>query len=82
LKDLGFITNEYDPCLAIEVVNGEHIPMAWQFDDLKVPHLDRDMVGKVIKWFKSTHGTMRVSDGYQHNYLGMDIGFLYQKQLR
>jgi hypothetical protein len=50
--------------------------ITWHVDDLKISHMDRELVGEVIEWFKSIYGNVRVSCEYHHDYLGMDVGTL------
>jgi hypothetical protein len=82
LKEHGFKINEYDPCVATKMVNGKQITITWHVDDLKISHMDREVVDEVVEWFKNIYGNVRVSRGYHHDYLGMDIDFSYHKQLR
>ncbi len=82
LKGRGFKINEYDPCVATKMVNDEQMTITWHVDDLKISHMDREVVSEVVEWFKSIYGNVRVSRGYHHDYLGMDIDFSYHKQLR
>jgi len=55
--------------------------ITWHVDDLKISHMDKEVAGEVVEWFKSIYGNVRVSRGYHHDYLGMDIDFSYHKQL-
>ncbi len=67
LKEQGFKINEYDPCVSTKVVNGKQITITWHVDNLRISHMDKVVVGKVIKWFKGIYGHVRVSPGYHHD---------------
>ena len=44
LEDSGFEVNPYDPCVANKIVNGSQITICWHVDDLKVSHIDEDVI--------------------------------------
>jgi hypothetical protein len=45
-------------------------------DDLKLSHVDANVVDNTITWLKSIYGEdMRVSRGKKHDYLGMDLDY-------
>ena len=48
LKERGFKINEYDPCVATKMVNDEQMTITWHVDDLKISHMDREVVGEVV----------------------------------
>jgi hypothetical protein len=49
LKDWGFTINAYDPCVANKVVNGKQLTELWHVDDLKVLHMDPDVVTDFVE---------------------------------
>ena len=75
LKEHGFKINGYDPCVATKMVNGKQMTITCHIDDLRISHMDREVVGEVVEWFKSIYGNVRVSHGYHHDYLDMNIDF-------
>jgi hypothetical protein len=48
LKSQGFEINQYDPCVANKLVNGEQFTITWHADDIKMSHKDSNEVTKVI----------------------------------
>ena len=40
LKEMGFVINPYDPCVANMMVNEAQITVCWHVDDLKISHRD------------------------------------------
>jgi hypothetical protein len=79
VKDLeteGYELNPYDPCMANKIVAGAQFTKTWHIDDLKLSHASSDEVTKTIEWLKSIYGQdMRVSRGKKHDYLGMDLDY-------
>ncbi len=67
LKERGFKINEYDPCFATKMVNGKQMTITWHVDDLKISHMDREVVLEVGEWFKGIYRNVRVSCGYHHD---------------
>ena len=49
--------------------------ITWHVDDLKISHVEAREVTKIIDWFKSISGKVRVSRGAVHDYLGMNLDF-------
>jgi hypothetical protein len=79
VKDLeteGYEINPYGPCVANKTVAGTQFIVTWHVDDLKLSHVSSDEVTKTIEWLKSIYGQdMRVSRGKKHDYLGMDLDY-------
>jgi hypothetical protein len=64
LEDRGFVVNPYDPCVANKTVNGKQFTITWHVDDLKLSHVDVNVVDKMTSWLKIIYGEdMRVSRG-------------------
>ncbi len=72
----------YDPYDATKTENGKQSTVTWHVDDLKIFHVTSEVVNEVIEWFKSIYGDVWISSGYHHDYLGMDLDFSYQNELR
>jgi hypothetical protein len=52
-------------------------------DDLKLSHVDAKVVEDTITWLKSIYGEdMRVSLGKKHDYLGMDLYYSFQGEVK
>jgi len=46
LTGWGFKINPYDHCVANKIVNGKQCTIIWHVDDLKISHMDNDIVEK------------------------------------
>ena len=77
-KDLGFTVNPYDACVVNKYINGKQCTIAWHVDDLKISHVElevvKDIIGKLNdKYGKETPLSLTLGD--VHEYLGMTIDF-------
>ena len=53
VKDLeykGFMINNYDLCVANRTTNGKQMTIIWHVDDMKISHVDKKEVTKMIEW--------------------------------
>ncbi|GAX20129.1 hypothetical protein FisN_17Lu131 [Fistulifera solaris] len=75
LQDMGFELNPYDTCVANKTINGKQCTIAWYVDDMKVSHVDPNVVTTVIEDIEGRFGKMSVTRGMKHKFLGMDIEF-------
>jgi hypothetical protein len=83
LKSQRFEINQYDPCVAIKLVNGEQFTLTWHVDDIKMSHKDSNEVTKVIEWLKGIYGdNMHVSRGLVHEYLGMTLDYTVKGEVK
>ncbi|GAX15524.1 hypothetical protein FisN_6Hu141 [Fistulifera solaris] len=73
LVDMGFELNPYDSCIANKKINGKQCTIAWYVDDMKVSHVDPEVVTQVIKDIEAKFGKMSITRGKKHKFLGMDI---------
>ena len=48
LTEMGFIVNPYDNCVANKLFNGKQCTITWHVDDLKISHVDKDVVEGVV----------------------------------
>ena len=83
LKSRGFVINEYDWCVANKTINGKQCTIVWHVDDLKISHVDSNVVDEVIASLKEEYGKvgeMTVRRGKIHDYLGMKLDFSKPKQ--
>ena len=46
LKDMGFVLNPYDECVANKMVNGSQCTIAWHVDDNNISHVDSEVVSQ------------------------------------
>jgi Reverse transcriptase (RNA-dependent DNA polymerase) len=75
LRDLGFVINPYDPCVANKIINGSQCAIAWYVDDTKISHVDPSVVSDTINKIEQHFGEMTKTRGKKHTFLGMDITF-------
>ncbi|KAI2490768.1 Reverse transcriptase (RNA-dependent DNA polymerase) [Fragilaria crotonensis] len=73
LEEIGFERNPYDPCVANKVINGKQCTVAWYVDDMKISHVDPNVVTQVIEQIEDRFGKMTVTRGKEHTFLGMKI---------
>ena len=74
LEKMGFEVNPYDPCVANKVINGKQCTVCWYVDDLKMSHMDRNVVVDIFKKIdEKFSGNMTVDIGEKLQYLGMEI---------
>jgi hypothetical protein len=56
LKEWGFTINPYDSCVANKEINGSQCTILWHVDDLKISHVDADVVTSIIKLVSQEFG--------------------------
>jgi hypothetical protein len=61
LQKLGFVLNDYDPCIANMVINGKQCTIAWYVDDNKISHMDPEVVTGIIQKIEEPFGEMTVT---------------------
>jgi len=83
LEDMGFVLNPYDPCVANREINGSQQTVTWHVDDLKVSHLDPAVNTQLIKELAKIYGPgITVSRGKVHDYLGMDLDYTGDRNVK
>ena len=81
----GFTPNKYDDCVVNKTVNGKQMTVVWHVDNLKVSHVDKKEVDKFIEQMEAEFGTeapLSVSHGKVHDYLGMNLDFRTEGEVR
>jgi hypothetical protein len=78
----GFKINPYDPCVANKMVKGKQMTICWHVDDLKISHVDKREVTRMLRWLEKMYGEMRTTRGKQHEYLGMKLDFRKRGKVR
>ena len=73
LKDMGFIINPYDKCVANKMIHGKQCTIVWYVDDNKISHVEEEVVTGVLETLREHFGNITVSRGKEHNFLGTDI---------
>jgi hypothetical protein len=78
LQEWGFVLNPYDWCVANKTTNGKQCTIVWHVDDLKISHVDPEVVTSVIEDLSSVFGIeapLTVNRGKIHEYLGMTLDY-------
>jgi hypothetical protein len=75
LKEIGFVINPYDPCVANCVIEGKQCTIAWYVDDMKISHVNPCVVTDIINKLEVKFGKMTVTRGKEHMFLGMKIKY-------
>jgi hypothetical protein len=73
LKNMGFTENKYDKCVVNKIINGNQCTVTWHVDDLKISHVDSNVVTDIIKQIEKVYGEMTTKRGKTHTYVGMKI---------
>jgi hypothetical protein len=78
LVDMGFEVNPYDMCVANKTINGKQCTIVWHVDDLKISHMESDVLEDIVDQLNKKYGTINplvVTQGDVHDYLGMRLDF-------
>ena len=76
LKDMGFVLNPYDMCVAKKTINVKQCTVAWYVDNNKISHVEQEVVdGMVAKIGKRFPG-LTISTVTEHTFLGIRIKYL------
>jgi hypothetical protein len=78
LAEWGFKVNPYDWCAANKMINGKQCTVVWHVDNLKISHVDPDVVSGIIELLSKEFGKeapLTVTCGKIHDYLGMTIDY-------
>jgi len=46
VREMGFVINPYDPCVANKMINGTQMMIRWHVDDLMISHKSQDKIMK------------------------------------
>jgi hypothetical protein len=85
LEDNGFIFNPYNPCMAKKKVQGLQQTIVFHVDNLKSSHKSKLVNDKFEKWLNSIyskHGKVTAAHGQVHDYLGMELDYRKQGELK
>jgi Reverse transcriptase (RNA-dependent DNA polymerase) len=78
LKSWGFEVNPYDWCVVNKTINGKQCTILWHVDDLKISHVDPQVVTDIINLVKkefAKEAPLTETRGKIHDYLGMTLDF-------
>jgi hypothetical protein len=56
LQEWGFKLNPFDSCVANKKNDGQQCTIAWHFDDLKISHIDSNVVSDIIEKINKVFG--------------------------
>jgi Reverse transcriptase (RNA-dependent DNA polymerase)/Zinc knuckle len=85
LQEWGFTINPYDWCVANKTINGKQCTVLWHVDDLKISHVDPNVVTSIIDLFEKEFGgktPITINRGKIHDYLGMQIDYQQQGKVK
>ena len=74
----GFTENPYDGCVVNKEIHGKQCTIGWHVDDIKISHIDNDIVESIIKLLEREYGQespLTITRGPVHDYLGMTIDY-------
>ena len=83
--DMGFEVNPYDWCCMNKTINGKQCTILWHVDDLKISHMERDVVTSILNEINDWYGEispLTITRGKVHDYLGMTIDFTTPGQVK
>ena len=63
LQLIGFEINPYEHFVANKMFHRKEINTMWHAEDLKLPHMNKREVAKVVKWLEELYSDMRVTRG-------------------
>ena len=78
LLEWDFEVNPYDWCVANAVINGKQCTVVWHVDDLKISHMDEEIITHLINRLSDRFGQeapLTVTRGKVHDYLGMILDY-------
>ena len=84
-EELGFELNPYDPCVANKMINGKQCTIVWHVDDLKMSHMEQEVLDEIIGKLTSKYGNekgLTVQRGKKHEYLGMTIEYTDDRKVK
>jgi hypothetical protein len=73
-----FVRNPYNYCVVNKMVGNRQCTVVWYIDDLKISHVDCQVVDDMIETIKGEFGnemSVLVTRGKVHNYLGILIDY-------
>ena len=71
VEKMGFTLNPYGMCVANKTVNNSQLTILWYVDDLKISHMEKEVVEDTIKQLEACFGKLTVTSGNEHTYVGM-----------
>jgi hypothetical protein len=75
LQEMGFVLNPYDSCVANKNIDGSQCTIAWYVDDMKISHINPEVVSAMIRKLETRFDKMTITRGKEHVFLGMHIRY-------
>ena len=78
IDECGFEVNPYDWCVVNKDINGKQCTIGWHVDNLKISHVDGNIVEDIVKALDNKYGKetpITVHRGPIQEYLGMTIDY-------
>ena len=75
LRELGFVPNDYDPCVFNKYVNGDQVTITLYVDDLLITCADQETLDCTIIALDALFEGSTVHRGATHSYIGMLFDF-------
>ena len=76
LKDMGFVLNPYDMCVANKTINGKQCTVAWYVDDNKISYVEQEVVDDIVAKIGKRFPGLTISTVTEHTLLGISIKYL------
>ena len=58
-----------------KIIRSTQCTIVWHVEDLKISHLDREVVSNIIELLTAEYGKLDGNRGKEHAYLGMELDF-------
>eukprot|EP01038_Epipyxis_sp_PR26KG_P018905 gene18905-26771_t len=71
LNGIGFVENQYDPCVFNKTVDGNQITIGVHVDDLVITCVSNVLIKEFIRQLEDIYKKVKISEGKNHKYLGM-----------
>ena len=78
---MGFEINPYDLCVANSNIEGKQCTLIWHVDDIKISHMNINVVKDIISKLEKKFGKMTVNFGPDYDFIGIKMRFLDDKTL-
>jgi len=85
LTGWGFTINPYDHCVANRIINGKQCTIISSMDDLKISHMDKNILENVIKSLEKKFGKespLVTARGKVLEYLGMMLDYCIKGKVK
>jgi Reverse transcriptase (RNA-dependent DNA polymerase) len=85
LESWGFVANPYDSCIINKIINGTQCTILWHVDNLKISHIDPNVVISVINQLLDEfckEALLTVNRGKTHEYLGMTLDYMLPRKVQ